>query len=115
MSREEVGLDWFIDFNSDLLPFSCGGETHNHVIGVRYELLNEHLLIITLAEGALKQKKRKKNAIFARKTRKKKPTLETVFHQNMADENSGDEIPTHRCHYQLRNLDERPAPREKLR
>ena len=52
MSREEVGLDWFIDFNSDLLPFSCGGETHNHVIGVRYELLNEHLLIITLAEGA---------------------------------------------------------------
>ena len=46
---------------------------------------------------------------------KKKPTLETVFHQNMADENSGDEIPTHRCHYQLRNLDERPAPREKLR
>ena len=52
---------------------------------------------------------------FLREKLVKKPTFETVFHQNMADENSGDEIPTHRCHYQLRNLDEHPAPREKLR
>ena len=33
------------------LPFSCGGETYNHVICVRYKLLNEHLLVVTLAEG----------------------------------------------------------------
>lgn len=51
MSREEVGLDWLIDFNLDLLFFFCGGEMYNYVIGVRYEFLNEYLLIIMFVEG----------------------------------------------------------------